>query len=357
MSKAKTWRNSRSLVGLGSAVVAALVLSACGGPSSQDSEPSATPSMRPTGTATQSGGCFSNEALNSGVTTRSVMSNGVSRDFDIYVPTAATSGTPLPVVYSFHGRGSTAAEQATLTGIQADAEANGYIAVMPQAIAGEWRIPLDGNLTNNIELAFVDELIDEVDGLTCTNPSLRYASGFSLGSVMTLVLACEPVRQFAAFGGVGAAFYQPICDASPPAPLIYFHGTQDQVVPYAGGTALGVPVAPVPESMAAWAAHNACTTGPETVTTADITLTTWQNCAANASVNFYTVDGGGHTWPGSPNIVAGALEQAFGTTTQTVAATSAMWEFFKNYQLSPTNSGVAPGAAEGGSASSSGTTP
>ena len=61
------------------------------------------------------------------------------------------------------------------------------------------------------------------------------------------------------------SFYRPVCNAAPPAPIIYFHGTADPVVPYEGGKVAGSParsitarVTAANQNMADWANHNGC---------------------------------------------------------------------------------------------------
>lgn len=96
---------------------------------------------------------------------------------------------------------------------------------------------------------------------------------------MTLVLACEKERTFAAFGGVGANFFLPICDRAAPAPLIYFHGTADKVVPVTGGNVRGYQVSPTLETMTDWAAHNDCAATPAQTQIGDTTRFLWGKCA------------------------------------------------------------------------------
>jgi polyhydroxybutyrate depolymerase len=187
--------------------------------------------------------------------------------------------------------------------------------------------------TSSPDVDFVTNVVDDAGSALCLDPSRQYASGFSMGSAMTLLLACQPDRRYAAFGGVGAAFYESACSQAPPAPLIYFHGTNDDVVPFEGGTARGFEVAPVPEVMASWATHNGCSTGPAETTTADVTLLGWSDCALNADVDFFRVAEGSHTWPGSPVTTNPVFADYAGVTTDTVNATDAMWEFFSGYQL------------------------
>jgi poly(3-hydroxybutyrate) depolymerase len=52
-------------------------------------------------------------------------------------------------------------------------------------------------------------------------------------------------------------------------------------------------------------------------------------CQQNAEVILYTVDGGGHSWPGGEPMP----EWIVGHTTQDIDATRVMWEFFKGYSL------------------------
>lgn len=258
---------------------------------------------------------------------------GVPRTYSVIVP-PAYAGAPTPVVVSMHGLGSNSFQQLVLTGIADDAAANNYIVVAPDAANGAWQLPLDGTSPTSTDVDFISNVVGQVESQLCVDTTRRYASGMSLGSAMTFLLACQPQPFFAAFGGVGATFYRPVCDAAPPAPIIYFHGTQDQTVPFEGGVAVGVPVEPVPTSISSWAAHNQCAVGPTTTELSDVTQQEYSNCAANADVDFYQVNGGGHTWPGAPEVVANALADSAGVTTQTVSATAAMWRFFSQYQQS-----------------------
>ena len=56
-----------------------------------------------------------------------------------------------------------------------------------------------------------------------------------------------------------------------------------------------------------------------------ITRRVWAGCRAGSSVVLYTVDGGGHTWPGSPVVLSAAV---FGPTTEAISATHLMLGFF-----------------------------
>jgi polyhydroxybutyrate depolymerase len=56
---------------------------------------------------------------------------------------------------------------------------------------------------------------------------------------------------------------------------------------------------------------------------ADVRLTAWTGCAGGSAVDFYSVIGGGHTWPGSIPVAR------LGATTTSIDATALMWAFFQ----------------------------
>jgi polyhydroxybutyrate depolymerase len=82
----------------------------------------------------------------------------------------------------------------------------------------------------------------------------------------------------------------------------------------------------VPDRVAGWAARNGCDGGPsDTDPTADVVVTDWAGCEVGAT-RLYTVNDGGHTWPGST--FDAAIADIVGPTTTTIDATDIMWQFF-----------------------------
>lgn len=245
------------------------------------------------------------------------------RSFLLHIPTDVRD--PSPVVFTFHGRGSNAQQQMLLTGFEQVSEEGRFIVVAPQARNGRW------DFTGGDD----DYLQAVADAVPCADPTRTYASGMSMGSGMTFAQACAPQRKFAAFGGVALTAFQPQCEATPPAPIIYFHGTNDQVVPFGGGQPDGenVELPAVPTAMRDWAEHNGCTQEDSQKVGKDVTLRAWTSCQNNADVEYYRVRGGGHTWPGSSPFIADAIENTLGKTTQSVDASRLMWAFFEGYSL------------------------
>ena len=173
------------------------------------------------------------------------------RSFLLHVPRDFVN--PSPAVFTFHGRGSNAQQQLLLTGFDQVAEEGRFLLVAPEAIDGRWDFRPNGRDAEYLRAVGA--------AVPCTDPQRVYASGMSMGSAMTFALACAQDRKFAAFGGVALTLYRPRCDQTPPAPIIYFHGTKDPIVPFEGGQPQGEPVTlpAVPAAMRKWAAHNGCT--------------------------------------------------------------------------------------------------
>jgi polyhydroxybutyrate depolymerase len=122
------------------------------------------------------------------------------------------------------------------------------------------------------------------------------------------------------------------CGNSRPVPTVAFHGTADTFAPYQGGSSPVLPDA-VPK-IRDWAAHvarrNRCTGGAsETRITASVRRLAYANCAENADVILYTVEGGGHTWPGGRPLP----ESMVGRTTREISASRVMWTFFVQHPL------------------------
>lgn len=159
-----------------------------------------------------------------------------------------------------------------------------------------------------------------------------YSTGMSDGGAMTSMLACRDANRFAAFGPVAVVVYIPGCVPARPVAIMSFNGTGDPVVPFAGGAVhcCGGAVLPAPAtSMAGWAAADGCSATPtEKRLGTQVRLRSWSGCRAGGAVDWYIIDGGGHTWPGSAIKVA-----SLGLTTEQISATATLWAFFAQHSL------------------------
>jgi polyhydroxybutyrate depolymerase len=266
-----------------------------------------------------------------------VVSSGIDRSFHLYVPPSYDRSKPAPLVISLHGAGMRAVAHMHTSQWNRVADRHGFLVVYPSAVKG--RGPLvwefgDERGATIIDVRFIVDLIDHVAGVYTIDRARIYANGLSNGGGMSFALSCTLSDRFAAVGLVGTAFTIPWdwCTDDRPVPMIAFHGTRDTGTPYHGGKTWVAPpgrVFPsIPGMIENWARRNRCTAeSGEMRVTGDVTRRSYSNCADDANVVFYTIEGGGHTWPGG-----GPLPEWFvGTTTNTIDASTVMWEFFSQH--------------------------
>ena len=321
-------RQTRGVRALVAVVVLSLTLGACTrGSAGTEARPTGTPSTA--GSAGTSPGCGSVPDDVTGATrdvTRRITVDSTLRQYIVHVPTGYDGSRPLPVVYLFHGLGSSAAEVATYASFPAAADDRDFILVSPQATGtpSTWDV-LTPASTAGSDAAFWLELTKSLGDEWCVDDDRQYAAGMSNGSAVIFAMACSGEFPFKAYGGVAATFYDDAgCGDAPPASVVYFHGTGDEVVPFDGGETPLFPVRSVDAVMADWAKHDGCATKPRTTEVAsDVELERWRDCDGSARLETYVIDDGGHTWPGADFEVP-----VLGNTTSSIDATELMVEFF-----------------------------
>ncbi len=271
----------------------------------------------------------------------SIVSSGEQREYLLYVPKSYDGATPTPLVITLHGGATWPAFQRDLSGWNRLAESHAFIVVYPAGLrvygAGPrgWLVTRPGpNVMKDVR--FISDLIDELKKVYNIDPTRIYANGLSNGGGMTFVLSCTLSDRVAAVGMVGAAQFLPWswCTDHRPVPMISFHGTADELVPYEGGTSWVSPNRSFPdvsEWTANWAGRNRCGPDPALSTVAaDVTRREYTDCADGAAVVLFTIQGGGHTWPGGEPLA----EWFLGRTSRGVDASRQMWAFFQEHGLS-----------------------
>ena len=80
--------------------------------------------------------------------------------------------------------------------------------------------------------------------------------------------------------------------------------------------------------MADWATHDHCaSTYEDTPVGTEVTRRTWSGCTGGSAAVFYSIKGGGHTWPGAIPV------PRLGKTTTQINASELIWNFFKSHPL------------------------
>lgn len=258
-----------------------------------------------------------------------IVSSGQKREYLLYVPRSYDRAKPTPLVISMHAAALWPAAQMETSQWNKVADEHGFIVVYPSGttlrgggtgvLPKVWLLKPDADLLANVR--FISELIDTLEAAYNIDPTRIYANGFSNGGAMAFALSCRLSHRIAAVGTVSAAQDQrpwSWCADSRPMPLINFHGTAD-LVPYNGGKvwASPRPFPSVPTWTANWARRNRCAPNPiASVVAADVTRLEYTNCADDAAVVLYTVQGGGHSWPGGkpmPEWIVGPTSRSIDT--------------------------------------------
>jgi polyhydroxybutyrate depolymerase len=270
-------------------------------------------------------------------TSGTLVSSGEKRQYLLYVPDVYDPQKRTPLVVSIHGFAEWPAHQAQISRWNDLADEQGFIVVYPSGtdFPKRWRTTGLASTSGDpaIDVQFISDLIDKLESEYNIDPARIYANGLSNGGGMSYLLACKMADRIAAIGSVAGAYTYPLdqCNPSRPVPMIAFHGDADPVVPYLGGPSRSfeIPFPSIPDWMQGWAERNQCQTTAPIAQDGEISGMTWTDCSQNAEVIFFTIAGGGHSWPGGEPIP----EWIVGKTSQAIDATRLMWQFFEEHPL------------------------
>ena len=320
-----------------------------GGSASAKAETSTTAAKATAVAAKSSPGCKKTQVVASGEAKITTTSGGKERWYFRHIPPAGKA--PLPVVLDLHGYAEGATVHVMMSKLGAFGDEHGFVTITPQGQGpiARW----DTNLASD-DVAFIGDLLDEVEQTLCVDQSRIFVTGLSNGAFMTSAVACKYADRIAAAAPVAGIRDIAGCKPSRPVPVIAFHGTGDTFVAYDGGLGSSVANLPapdgsgktlgqqgldaaqpkgpsIPEITAAWAKRNGCRTKLiEKTVTADVDLLTF-TCPKGAEVELYRVDGGGHSWPGSA--FSQQVSSVVGPTTMSISADELMWKFFQDHPL------------------------
>jgi polyhydroxybutyrate depolymerase len=277
----------------------------------------------PGGSARAAGSCP--RSLPAGSSQVVVSSGGVDRTAIVHVP-AALPATPVPLVLILHGAGQQGAYFEGDTGFSTIADAEGFVAVYPDALPGVGGRPFwnmsDADPGRPDDVEFMRRLIATVQGGACTDPARVFATGMSNGGSMTSRLGCELSDRIAAIAPISGGYgSQPACTPVHPVSVLEIHGTLDRTVPYLGKANGYGAVRPYLDRWAAW---DGCARSPSGRLLAPRTLQLlWHGCAAGTAVAHLRIGGGGHQVPG------GAPPE--GGPASPLSAPLMIWRFFATH--------------------------
>jgi polyhydroxybutyrate depolymerase len=272
-------------------------------------------------------------------TNGTLVSLGRKRSYLLYVPESYNPATPTPLVISLHGFAEWPAHQMQISHWNNLARRYGFIVVYPcgTEVPLRWHTHAtpDSDIDPMDDVTFISDLMDKLEAEYSLDSTRIYVNGLSNGGGMAITLSCKLPERIAAVGSVAGAypFSWSECQPSRPVPTILFHGTGDPIVPYLGGLSgvSGISLPSIPDWVVDLAQYNGCANDPiKLPAVGDVHGVQFTDCISNSDVAFYTIEGGGHSWPGGgslPKMIVGNINRE-------IDATEMMWDFFRQHPLS-----------------------
>lgn len=260
-----------------------------------------------------------------------------------------------PAIIMLHGGGGTGMHFRHLAknGFEDLSAAEGVVIAYPDGYKRQWN---DGRDVESIpahvegvdDVGFISKLIDDLIRNHHVDPRRVYVGGISNGGMMSHRLACELSGKIAAIAPVAASMPKNLaerCNPGSPVSVLMINGTRDKLVPYGGGrVTVGVDpeksvrgeVISVPAAARFWAMRNGFNPKgrpsvsylPDADTEDLLRIQKTEYRAPRGDVRLYTVEGGGHTWPGGLQY---APDYMVGHTTQELDTVKVMWDFFRKH--------------------------
>ncbi len=277
--------------------------------------------------------------------TRNLTVGDLNRAYVVHVPKGRDHNARLPVVLALHGATMNGPMMAWFSGLNRKADEAGFIAVYPNGTGVHSSFFWNGGnccgsaMKNNVDdVAFINALLDDLMRAYPVDARRVYATGMSNGAIMAYRLASELSDRIAAVAPVAGSVGTEISQPKRPVPILHFHGTRDEFIPFKGGrgkkSLTGTDFRSVDDTIRAWVKANGCDeyakidqlskSGDEMT----VTRKTYGGGKDGTEVVLVLIEGGGHTWPGmrSPAKILGKSEL-------NVSANDLMWEFFQKHKL------------------------
>lgn len=273
---------------------------------------------------------------------------GQDRTWILHMPPGGATGRPL--VVALHGGGGTAAgfDRATQGQLTREATRRRWGLVFPQGIEKGWndgRTPVSGRDERRAQVddvAFLDALLDRLlaQGF---DPVHVYFTGISNGGLMSQRYALDRAEKVAAIAPVAANAAEAWIDRRPqrPVPVIFLLGSEDPLMPYAGGqvTVFGSErglVRSGPLSARHWADLDGCPGEPTREALADrapdddthVSVDRFP-CPAGTAVELWTLEGAGHTWPLGRQYLP---KRMIGRVSREVDGAGVIFDFFARFK-------------------------
>lgn len=242
------------------------------------------------------------------LTNETITINGVTRNYKMYVPTGFDSQTESPsLVLVMHGLGSSSSDM-TGMGFNLVADTARIIVFYPDGVNNAFGQSSWNNgtlLASNVDdISFFHALINRGESEFNVDPTRVYATGFSMGSIMSHHIACYMNQRIAAIGAMSGTMSTSDIQNCVPAyktRVIHLHGTADGTVPYNSNALPSLSL--VPETIAFWQGVHGCLTSADSIRLNDVAADNitidrfvYQGCDPGGSLELYRLNGADHQY-------------------------------------------------------------
>ena len=232
--------------------------------------------------------------------------NGTSRNMLVYAPKNIEKNRPL--IIQMHGYNQDAAYQKNAAKWEPVADTGRFVVVFPNGQNKAWDTGGDKDLN------FIKAIINEMSNKYGIDKKRVYVSGFSMGGMMSYVVANKMSDQIAAIapvsGGGGPS------SAKRAMPIMHTHGTTDDVVNYNSTV----------NTLKSWVPFNKCSSNskvtkpyPASKPGSAASLEVWSGCSDGVEIRLLTIAGKGHWY---------SMDEAVSVNTSVE-----IWNFVKRYSL------------------------
>ncbi len=259
---------------------------------------------------------------------------GGERSYIAHLPPDFAARAPLPLLFAFHGGGGNAAGFQEYAGLDAPADARGFVVVYPNGSGRFAKRLLTWNAGDCCayaqehdvdDVGFALAILDDLGRDLPLDRTRVYATGHSNGGMMAYRLAAEAATRIAAIA---------------PVAVLHVHSVDDPRALYAGGLGPPNPLSgrriehrAIEAGLARWRERDGCSgdgrqTDAREVGGHGAVLLDYAPCSSGFDVAHWKLTGPGHGWPGGGSILP---ERIVGPNTEVIEVADEIFRFVAKY--------------------------
>ncbi|MBA3723385.1 MAG: hypothetical protein H0W89_00630 [Candidatus Levybacteria bacterium] len=254
------------------------------------------------------------------------------RSYFVHFPSGYDNNKKYPLVVMLHGYSDSPRLMELYSGMSRKADKEKFIVVYPKGLSDTHDRHLSWSAgfccgaaarAHSDDVAFIDQLLDEVSTQYAVDTKKVYIAGFSNGAMFAHLLGTHlhaKVAAIAAIAGCIGSDTAYLQNKGFPVPILIMNGRADRTIPFTGGGGY----ASVTETVNFWKSNNKST--QEYVSKEKFyDKTIYSDSEGRNEVAFYEIYDGKHLWFGRKReSVALLLNKPIFTTEE-------VWDFFKKH--------------------------